>query len=260
MRIKLHIQYEGSGFYGWQAQQDLPTVGGALLNAFNKLKVPLGEMVVAGRTDAGVHAWGQVVHADVAKPLEMDKFMGGLNRYLPHTVRVVRVAEVGDDFHARYQAITRCYRYLLWDARVLRPDLRGRVGHSVYALDTQKMKQAIEIMGVGEMDFSGFRDAECQSKSPVCVLREMKLVRGSNGLIQLEVAANRYLHHMVRNMVGVLVEVGNGKRAVDGMREVICLKDRKKAGMTFDAAGLYLARVDYAPHAEGAVAGELPLY
>lgn len=260
MRLKLLVQYDGSGLHGWQAQQEIPTVCGKLEKAFRELGVfgpgdPL-VMVAAGRTDAGVHAWGQVVHVDVPKKMPLIKYLDGLNRFLPASIRVVRVAEVDAEFHARFDATGRHYKYLLWDRRQLRPDLVGRVGHVRHPMDVERMAQALELLGVGEMDFSSLRDAECQAKTPFCTLRYARIYRDSNRLVVLEIGADRFLHHMVRNLMGVLVEIGAGKQEPEWIQEVMNSKDRTKAGVTFSPYGLYLAGVDYPPHGEKAVVGE----
>lgn len=250
MRLKLLVQYDGRGFHGWQKQDGLPTVQGAILDAFQELGETVGEMAAAGRTDAGVHAWGQVVHVDVAKNMQLIKYLGGLNRFLPESVRVARVAEVEADFHARYSALSRHYTYLLWDRRVLRPDLVGRVGHCVHPLDVEKMRHAIDVIGLGEMDFSGFRDAECQSSTPLCRILHFDIQRDSESLLRVTIGADHFLHHMVRNLLGTLVEIGSGKRPVTGLADVLAAKDRKLAAMTYSADGLYFERVDYKEHSE----------
>lgn len=250
MRLKLLVQYDGRGFHGWQKQEGLPTVQGAILDAFHQLGETVGDMMAAGRTDAGVHAWGQVIHADVTKNMQIIKYLGGINRFLPAAVRVTRVAEVETDFHARYSALSRHYTYLLWDRRILRPDLVGRVGHSRRPLDLEKMKQAIELIGLGEMDFSGFRDAECQSSTPLCRLLCFDIQRVDEGLLRVDIGADHFLHHMVRNLLGTLVEIGSDKRPVSGLADVLAARDRRQAAMTYSADGLYFNRVEYKNHLE----------
>lgn len=257
MRLKLLIQYDGRAFYGWQKQNDFPSVQGAFLDAFRQLKLELtdGKIVGAGRTDAGVHAWGQVAHVDVEKRMPLFKYMGGLNRFLPPSVRVMRVAEVEEDFHARFTATARHYTYLLWDGRVMRPDLLGRAGHSIYPLDLEKMQEAIALLGLGNLDFTSFRDADCQSSTPVCELLHFSIARDRDGLLRLDIGANHFLHHMVRNLLGTLVEVGVGKRPPQGLADALHARDRRAAGMTFPPDGLYFARVDYKDHVELEVTG-----
>jgi tRNA pseudouridine38-40 synthase len=256
MRLKLTLQYTGTGLYGWQAQpkDNLPTVQGHLMEAFKSLKVRAADPVAAGRTDAGVHALGQTVHVDVEKRLELIKFWGGLNRFLPESIRIMRVAEVDDKFHARYSALQRQYRYLIYSGRDLPPHLVGKVGHVRHPLNFQAMNKALKKLKYGEHDFSAFRDAECQSRTPICrlITRKLLLTRDALGtpLIALDIAADHFLHHMVRNIVGTLVEVGEGKRTEKALVDLIKTKDRKLAGMTFSPDGLYFMAVKYLRHKE----------
>lgn len=261
MRLKLTLQYTGTGLYGWQAQlkpRKLPTVQGHLVDAFRQMKLGSVEAVAAGRTDAGVHALGQVVHVDVAKRLDLIKFWGGLNRFLPPSIRVMRVAEVEDTFHARFSAKVRSYRYLIYTGRELPPHLAGRAAHMRPAkgggLNFKRMNEALKKLKYGQHDFSAFRDAECQSKTPVCrlVTRKLTLTRDAVGtpLIALDIAADHFLHHMVRNLVGTLIEVGEGKRDARGLIDVLLTKDRTQAGPTAVPEGLYLNNVTYPRHKE----------
>jgi tRNA pseudouridine38-40 synthase len=263
MRLKLTLQYTGTGLYGWQAQskpRKLPTVQGHLIDAFKSLKVQASEPVAAGRTDAGVHALGQTVHVDVEKRLELIKFWGGLNRFMPDSIRVTRVAEVENDFHARFSALQRHYRYLIYTGRDLPPHLVGKVGHVRNSLNFKIMNNALKKLKYGEHDFSAFRDAECQSRTPICrlITRKLLLTRDALGtpLIAMDIAADHFLHHMVRNIVGTLVEVGEGKRNERALVDLIKTKDRKLAGMTFSPDGLYFMAVKYPRHKELDVVGK----
>lgn len=257
------MQYDGRGLHGWQHQREhgvaLPTVQGLLAGALGQMlggmEIAPDSLVPAGRTDAGVHAWGQVVHVDVPKELPLMKFVDGMNRFLPPSVRVIRAARVADDFHARFDAVARRYVYLLSDRRQLRPDLVGRVGHFSRPLDDVAMAAALAKMGLGEMDCSGLRDAECQGRHPFCEIIEHQVGRDGEGVIRLEIEANRFLHHMVRTLVGTLVLVGDGKQPVDFLAQVLANRDRRLAGANFSPDGLYLAAVRYKPHREIEVAG-----
>lgn len=257
-RLKLTVQYDGGGFYGWQRQDGLPTVQGALMEALEKIvEHKIEKMPAAGRTDAGVHAWGQVCHVDVEKDLRLIQYIDGLNHFLPHTIRVVRAARVEEEFHARYGAVARHYVYRMFNARQLRPDLVGHALQVNKPLDVGAMQEALAGMPTGVQDFSAFRDFECQSKHPLCDLKYIELVQGeAPQVLELRVGANRFLHHMVRNMVGTLLDVGLGKRERDGMAAVMATHDRTQAGITAPADGLYFARVDYAEHVESEVLGE----
>ncbi|MCP5405268.1 MAG: tRNA pseudouridine(38-40) synthase TruA [Pseudomonadaceae bacterium] len=274
-RLKLTLAYNGHGLYGWQRQQakgnhtghDLPTVEGLLLDAWKKLT---GEALgndafqAAGRTDAGVHALGMVVHVETGWPHAATpiKVMDGLNHYLPDSIRAVRAAVVDENFHARFSGVARHYRYVLYTRRVMRPDWVGRAGHERRALDVARMAEALEYLPLGPHDFSAFRDAECQSHDPVCHLLHRRVDDMGEGFVHIHISANRFLQHMVRNMVGTLVECGlreeRGRvpRPVDDMARVLATRDRTRAGITFAAEGLYFLGVDYPPHTELAIAGE----
>lgn len=278
MRLKLTLHYNGFGLHGWQRQEgkgnlsgkELPTVEGALLTAWRELS---GEHLgndafqAAGRTDAGVHALGMVVHVDTgwvhaATPI---KVLDGLNHFLPETIRVVRVAVVDEHFHARFSGVARHYRYVLYNGRVMRPDWLGRAGHERRPLDGTRLREALDHLPLGEHDFSGFRDAECQSQTAMCRLLAREVVDAGEGFYHLRFSANHFLHHMVRNMVGTLVECalmadeGKGRRPrpLDDMLTVLQSKNRVHAGPTFASHGLYFLGVEYPPHPEGTVAGSV---
>lgn len=244
-RVKLTVQYDGAVFYGWQMQEGHPTVQGCLVEALQKIVQHEVKIIGAGRTDRGVHAWGQVCHADVEKVLPPIKYIDGMNRFLPHTIRVTHAELVDESFHARFSAKARHYVFRLWNGRQLRPDLLGHVGHIVGELDFAAMQEAVEMMPLGLSDFSGFRDADCQSKVTLCRLHYLRFVKVGQDEWQLEISANHFLHHMVRNIMGTLVEIGQGKRPVTGLVDALNAEDRAMAGMTFDADGLYLSQVDY---------------
>lgn len=246
VRLKITLQYDGATYYGWQIQEGFPSVQGSLKAALERIVEHEVKIVGAGRTDRGVHAWGQVAHVDVRKVLPVIKYIDGMNRFLPHTIRVTDVAMMDEDFHARFSAQARHYVYRLWNGRQMRPDLLGHAGHVVSALDFETMQQAVALMPLGLHDFSGFRDAECQSKVTLCRLHYLRLVQEAPELWRLEISANHFLHHMVRNIMGTLVETGMGKRPVTGLIDALAAGERTAAGMTFPADGLYLTQVDYA--------------
>ena len=203
------------------------------------------EVVAAGRTDTGVHATAQVIHFDSDARREMQGWVRGTNTYLPDAVRVVWSTQVPDDFHARYSARARSYAYLLSNEPVAPAVLRGRVGWFHRPLDVSRMQQAAAAL-VGEHDFTSFRDAECQAKSPVRTLAAAD-VQARGSLIVFRFQANAFLHHMVRNMVGALVYVGCGRQEPAWIARLLEAKDRTIAAPTFMAEGLYLAGVAYDP-------------
>jgi tRNA pseudouridine38-40 synthase len=203
------------------------------------------EVTAAGRTDTGVHATAQVVHFDTEARREEVSWIRGTNSNLHEGARVLWAREVADDFHARYGARSRTYRYLLLDAPVAPAVLRGRVGWHHRALDLALMSEGLAAL-VGEHDFSAFRDAQCQAKSPVRNLMEAGVER-HRGLVVFTFRANAFLHHMIRNVVGALVYVGMGKQPPAWTAELLAARDRRRAAPTFAPDGLYLAGVEYDP-------------
>jgi len=203
------------------------------------------EVVAAGRTDTGVHATAQVVHFDTDAKREMQGWVRGTNTFLPDAARVVWSTQVPDDFHARYSARARSYAYLLSNEPVAPAVLRGRVGWFHRVLDVSRMRQAAAAL-VGEHDFTSFRDAECQAKSPVRTMHEAR-VDAVGSLVVFRFRANAFLHHMVRNMVGSLVYVGCGRQEPAWIGQLMAARDRTKAAPTFAAEGLYLTGVEYDP-------------
>jgi tRNA pseudouridine38-40 synthase len=206
--------------------------------------VPI-EVIAAGRTDAGVHATAQVVHLDSPVSREPGSWIRGTNSFLHPGARVLWACAVGDEFHARYSARSRTYRYLLLDAPVAPAILRGRVGWYHRPLEHQAMDEAARLL-LGEHDFSAFRDSQCQAKSPVRHLMAARVER-SGSLVRFTFRANAFLHRMIRNMVGALVQVGAGKQPAPWRAEVLATRDRRTAAPTFAPDGLYLAGVEYDP-------------
>ena len=245
MRIALGVEYEGSAFRGWQIQPDGRTVQEALETALRHIAGESVSVVCAGRTDAGVHATGQVVHFDTMVRRPLTAWVRGVNSFLPASISVRWAHPVSDDFHARFSARGRRYRYLLLN-RPQRPGVwHGRVGWAHQPLDVDAMQQAASHL-LGEHDFSAFRAADCQAKTPVKTVGRAE-VRRVGALIVLDFAASAFLHHMVRNLVGSLVYVGQGKHPPEWMQVLLLAKDRRLAAPTFSPDGLYLAGVDYEP-------------
>ncbi|MBL8486077.1 MAG: tRNA pseudouridine(38-40) synthase TruA [Rhodocyclaceae bacterium] len=246
MRFALGVEYDGSAYAGWQLQKDVPTVQGALEAALAGVAGRPVRATCAGRTDAGVHATGQVVHFDPGVVRPDSAWVRGVNAHLPPDVAVLWATPVADDFHARFCAVGRRYRYLLLNDPV-RPALADRrVGWHHRSLDAEVMDAAAATL-VGEHDFSAFRAAECQAKSPVKHLRRAAVTRRGAFLV-FEFEANAFLHHMVRNIVGALVQIGNGRRPPGWIAELLASRDRTQAAPTFAAAGLYLTGVAYPSH------------
>ncbi len=245
MRIALGIEYDGAAFAGWQTQRYGKTVQDALERALAAVADRPVATICAGRTDAGVHAQMQVVHFDVEVSRPDSAWIRGTNAHLPASIAVTWARSVPDDFHARYSALARRYRYLLLNHPVRPAVLHGKVGWHHVRLDVTSMRAAALSL-LGEHDFSAFRSSECQAKSPIRTLRKLD-ISTQGDLIVFDLEANAFLHHMVRNLVGALVYVGNGRRSPQWMADLLAGRDRSKGAPTFDAAGLYLAGVDYDP-------------
>jgi tRNA pseudouridine38-40 synthase len=243
MRIALGLEYDGTRFCGWQTQPSGCGVQDHLEAALALIAGERVETVCAGRTDAGVHALAQVAHFDTSVARPDSAWARGVNASLPAALAVVWARPVDGAFHARYSAVNRCYRYVLLNRPVRPAASHGRVGWFHLPLDIEPMREAARLL-VGEHDFSAFRAAECQARSPVRDLRRLDIERQGDYVV-FEFCANAFLHHMVRNLVGALVHVGKGRHRPGWVAEVRAGRDRAAAAPTFDAAGLYLARVDY---------------
>ncbi|MCW5575229.1 MAG: tRNA pseudouridine(38-40) synthase TruA [Burkholderiales bacterium] len=243
--MALGIEYGGGGFCGWQTQPGGCAVQDRLEQACAGIAGIPVKTVCAGRTDAGVHALGQVVHLDCAVERPASAWVRGVNALLPPGLAVTWAQPVDGDFHARFSALSRTYRYVLLNSPVRPAADHGRVGWFHMPLDVERMREAAACL-TGEHDFSAFRAAECQAQSPVRTLHEAE-VRKRGPYIEFVFRANAFLHHMVRNIVGSLVYVGKGKHPPQWMAEVLNGRDRARAAPTFDASGLYLAQVEYAP-------------
>lgn len=245
MRVALGLEYEGSGFCGWQSQASGCGVQDALESALSVVADSPTRVVCAGRTDSGVHALGQVVHFDTDALRPDTAWVRGVNAHLPASVAVRWARPVSSDFHARFSARGRRYRYLLLN-RPERPGLMARrVGWFHRPLDVDTMASAARLL-LGEHDFSAFRAIECQAKSPVKTLRRADVTRHGD-LLVFDFEANAFLHHMVRNLVGALVYVGKGSHPPAWLGELLAARDRSRAAPTFEACGLYFAGVDYDP-------------
>jgi tRNA pseudouridine38-40 synthase len=244
MRIALGIEYDGSGFNGWQAQQPgVRTIQGAVEQALSAVAAHPVSVVCAGRTDTGVHATGQVVHFESDAPRSMRAWTLGSNTLLPSDVSVCWAQPVPETFHARFSAIARQYRYIILNQPTRPALLRNRASWQMRPLDVDRMNAAAAHL-IGEHDFTAYRAQQCQSKSPVRVMRRLAVTRHGDYLI-LDVLANAFLHHMVRNIAGVLMTIGQGEREPDWARAVLEGRDRKLGGVTAPPQGLYLVRVEY---------------
>jgi tRNA pseudouridine38-40 synthase len=248
-RIALGVQYDGASWQGWQTQPHGCTVQDRLEAALEKFTLQKIGTHCAGRTDAGVHALEQVVHFDIELVRESFSWVRGINSFLPPSIAVRWACEVPadqeNDFHARFSARERCYHYVLYNHPIRSPLMEGKAGWTFRRLDVDLMQQAALCL-LGTHDFSAFRAAHCQAKTPVKLMHEVKIVRHGD-LIIFTLRASAFLHHMVRNIVGSLIYVGTGSKPIEWMAEILEGRDRSRAAPTFMPDGLYLARIAYEP-------------
>ncbi len=243
MRLALGIEYDGTLFHGWQAQTGQRTVQHCLEQALSRVANHPVTVIVAGRTDAGVHASGQVVHFDSDAQRAPRSWILGANSHLPSDVAIQWVQPVADDFHARFSALSRHYRYTLYNRPVRSPLTRHRGVWERRPLVVEAMATAAACL-VGTHDFSSFRAAGCQAKSPIRTLHRLTVERQGDQII-LDAVANAFLHHMVRNLAGVLITIGAGERPVEWAEEVLARRDRTLGGVTAPPEGLCLLAVEY---------------
>ena len=243
-RYRITVEYDGGGFVGWQRQANGPSVQAALEEAVRRF---CGETVLvegAGRTDAGVHALGQVAHFDLAKDTTADTVMKAVNFHLkPAPVAVLSAEVAADDFHARFSAVRRAYLYRMVNRRAPLALERGRAWFVPQPLDAEAMHAAAQRL-VGRHDFTSFRASECQARSPVKTLDLLSVARAGE-VIEIRAAARSFLHHQVRNFVGSLKRVGEGGWTAADLQRALEARDRAAAGPTAPACGLYLTEVGY---------------
>ena len=243
-RFKLTIEYDGAPFQGWQRLSEGPSVQGALEAAVLRLTGERTDVIGAGRTDAGVHAYAQVAHVDIDKPFRADVVRDGLNAHLrPNPIAVLSAAAVDPAFHARFDATERVYHYRILPRRADLALDRGRVWRTPQPLDVAAMARAAGSL-VGRHDFTTFRDSQCQADSPIRTLDRCDVSRVGEE-VHVWCAARSFLHRQVRSMVGTLVEVGQGRRSPESVAVILAAADRSQCGQVAPAEGLYLARVAY---------------
>lgn len=243
-RVALVFEYDGAAFHGWQYQKSgIPSVEAELSRATAKVANHPVDLICAGRTDAGVHASYQVVHFDTPSLRNRRSWVMGINTSLPDTISVHWAGQVSEQFHARFSAQYRRYRYLIYNHPVRPGILRGQVSWTYRDLDADAMHRAAQVL-VGEHDFSAFRAAGCQSRTPFRRLESISVSRHGDYVV-IDVQANAFLHHMVRNLAGSLMAVGSGKRPEAWIHEILAARDRRKAAVTAPPNGLYLVDVGY---------------
>lgn len=245
MRIALMVEYDGSQYHGWQAQAGLHTVQQVLEHALSCVADHEVSVVCAGRTDTGVHATNQITHFDCQSERTIRAWIHGANSFLPKDVCVKWGKDMPDDFHARYSAISRRYRYVIYNAPIRPALLRSNVTWQYRPLDHRLMHEASQCL-LGEQDFTSFRALECQSKTAMRNVQSLHVTRNGDFII-IDISANAFLHHMVRNIAGVLIAVGTGRRSASWVSDVLLAKDRKLGAETAPPYGLYLVGVVYPP-------------
>lgn len=243
-RWALTIEYDGSSFQGFQRQASAKyTVQAELERALSKVANEPLTLVCAGRTDAGVHATQQVVHFDTSAVRIEKAWVEGVNTQLPAAIRVTSAHSVAGEFHARFSALARTYRYISYSARVRPAILASAVTWLRASPSVSAMQEAGRFL-LGEHDFSAFRSSQCQARNPIRTVERLEITAYDNWLV-MEIKANAFLHHMVRNIMGSLFAVGRGTKPPQWMAEILSLKDRRMAAATAPAAGLYFVGVEY---------------
>jgi tRNA pseudouridine38-40 synthase len=241
------LEYDGTNYAGFQKQFNIKkkSISEVIENAIFLISKENVKITVAGRTDSGVHALGQVIHFDLTKEVSAKKFPLALNSLLKNEdISVLSCDLVDQNFHARFNAKSRYYRYVICNRLAKLVLQKNRAYHIPLELDIQKMKVASKFL-IGQHDFSSFRDSECQSSSPIRTVDEIKIIKECSDQIYLEFKAKSFLHHMVRNIVGTLVWVGSGKINPQEIKNILDAKNRRKSGPNAPACGLYFLRVDY---------------
>lgn len=243
MRIAAIIEYDGSAFCGWQLQDHVRTVQGVVEQALAQVADEPVRVITAGRTDTGVHACGQVIHFDSSALRSNYSWVRGANSNLPDDVSVLWAGQKTPEFHARFSATGRQYRYVILNRPTRSALLNSRVTWDYRPLNVARMRQAASSL-IGTHDFSSFRSVHCQAKNPVRELRQLD-VEARGPFIHIIASSNAFLHHMVRNLAGVLMTVGAGERPPEWAWEVLQARDRTRGGVTAPSNGLYLIAVEY---------------
>lgn len=243
-RIALGIEYKGARYRGWQRQESgVPSVQAALEKALSQVAAEPVSLMCAGRTDAGVHASGQVVHFDTRVERPLKAWIMGGNANLPSDISVTWAKVMPAEFHARFKAFARRYRYVIYNDPIRPAHLAEEVTWNHRPLDVARMREAAAHL-VGTHDFTSFRAVQCQAKSPVKTVHHLEVIEHGRFIV-IDVRANAFLHHMVRNFAGVLMTIGAGEREPGWVAEVLAARDRRAGGVTAHPYGLYLVQVEY---------------
>jgi tRNA pseudouridine38-40 synthase len=246
MKIALGIEYAGCNYYGWQKQSISPTIQETVESALSDIADEIINVYCAGRTDTGVHAIQQVIHFETSSVREPHSWIFGANSKLPKDISVIWALNVDDNFHARYAAENRTYQYLILNRRSRPAILNGLVTWERRQLDFKKMVEASKCL-LGEHDFTSFRAVSCQANSPIRTVHELEINKMEDWFV-ITIRANGFLHHMIRNIAGVLIAVATGEEEVNWVVDVLDTKDRTVAGVTAVPDGLYLVNIEYPKH------------
>lgn len=246
MRIALGVEYDGTQYYGFQVQENLPTIQASLSAALSTIADSPIDIVCAGRTDRGVHAKGQVVHFDTAVQRPHMAWVLGVNTQLPPDISIKWAKIVPDDFHSRFKAVSRRYQYRLYNSRTRSALFSRYASWFPIPLDAEHMHQAAQKL-LGTHDFSAFRSSECQAKTPVKTIEWANVTREGDMII-LDIKADAFLHHMVRNIMGTLIRTAIEQKDVDWITDIIETRDRAKAGFKAEPQGLILIEICYPSH------------
>ena len=242
--IKLVVQYDGSDYVGWQRQGKGVSVQGLIEEALAKIEGAPVTLHGAGRTDAGVHAVGQVASARVVSAIEDWQLIRALNAHLPDAIRISELITVPDSFHARFSATAKTYEYRIWNGRTVPPFIRQYAWHVIEALNLPLMQEASRAIP-GEHDFATFRSARSMNHTTVRQITRAAWRRVDEHTLVFEIKGKGFLRYMVRSLVGTVVEIGRGQRPVDDIARLLAAPDRSQAGRTAPARGLFLMKVDY---------------
>jgi len=243
MRIALGVEYSGENYCGWQRQKHSPSVQENLEKALSQIADQPIQVFCAGRTDTGVHATNQVIHFEMTGSRPQTAWLRGANNYLPKDISIIWAKEVNDDFHARFSAIYRSYRYIIQNTESPTATLSRKVTWHRRSLNIEMMQQASKYL-LGKQDFSSFRASSCQANTSIRTIKYVNVSR-VNELVFIDIKANAFLHHMVRNIVGCLLRVGEEREPPGFVKNIIAKKDRTKAPDTASPHGLYLVNVEY---------------
>lgn len=258
MKLAACVEYDGTAFCGWQRLSHASTVQTSVEKALSEVANEKIEVVCAGRTDSGVHASGQIIHFETKAERPLRGWLFGSNVKLPDGIALQWVQGVADHFHARFSALSRRYRYVILNRWAKPAILKNKVAWYHHHLEAEAMHQAAQAL-VGEHDFSSFRASGCQATHARREIRSIQVLR-QDDFIYIDIVANAFLHHMVRNIVGSLLEVGSGEQKIAWMAELLAQRDRTLAGMTAAASGLYFVYVEYPAHFDLPATYTLPAF